>query len=458
MKKIIPLTPFILLFIVLIGCKPKTSSEKEINKLLDRQVQLQESQEEYLDDIQQLRDSLEHERNSLLSQRSMKDNRIKKLVQNQQILADKLKREQQSTLSTETARLQEKITLYEDSIGQLKRELARLDSDLDSIETSMDLYQLQEKQADKTLESGISELDQQMTRLEKQKQQEIKKANLLKRRIQIADKKLEAYTLERQMYIDRRDEMLRQQANEEQMIPFRNRIAEMDSIISLQQAHKRDIKHELDQTGQWISGVDSMMNDMQAKIKQEYDNNHIIETFIAAEKQRLGKELAGLTKTHERLISEQNMISKDLASTEEKIASLNKRLELIKTRKMSDILEQQAAIEQSDANLADEEIQLLKEATGTNRQSIEQTSDTSFKDFRSLQGLDEKLDSLNNLVNSEKVATINARKELSEKRAETARQRARFGRTLGTLATAIIIGSIILIALFYYMGKRARQS
>jgi hypothetical protein len=201
-----------------------------------------------------------------------------------------------------------------------------------------------------------------------------------------------------------------------------------------------------------------MRNDLQAKIKQEYDRNHIIEGFIAAEKQRLGKELAGLTKTREGLISEQNMISNDLANTEEKIASLNKRLELIKNREMSDILEQQAAIEQSDANLAEEEIQLLKEATGTGRQSIQQTSDTSFKDFQSLHRLDEKLDSLNNLVNSEKVATINARKELSEKRAETARQRARFGRTLGTLVAAVIIGSIILLTLFYYLGKRAKQS
>ncbi len=457
MAKLNYIIPLLLLLFILSGCKQGTSGEEEINKLIERQAELKKTQEKSLDEMQQLRDSLELERTALMGERNLKDQRIKQLAENQQLLADRLKQEEQAEVSSEKEELQKNINLYEDSIDQLKTELSRLDTKLDSIETTIELYQIQEKQADKMLESGINEVDQQISSLEKQKRQELKKIDLLEKRHQIASKKIEAYMLERKMYVEERDGLLRIQATAEQLAPFRRRISEMDSIISRQEEQKQAILQELNEAKQWISEVDSMMSDMQVKIKDEYDRNQIIESFITAQKQRLGKDLEKLKRIRMDLIGEQEMIIQDMASTEEKINSLNKRLELIRNREMSDILEQQAVMERSEANLAEEEIQLLEEASVENRQRLAMTSDTSLKALQSLDTLGKELDSLSDLIRKEKSAIANARKALAEKRAEAAQQRAKFGRTAGILVLVIIIGGIGLLTFLYYLGKRARK-
>lgn len=224
MSKLLYSSIILILLIIFSGCKPETTSDQEINKLRDRQVQIQEPPDESLDKLKQIRDSLEDERNSLIGQRERKDQQIKSLEQGQQFLADQLKQEEKVTLSSEKSRLEQSIARYKDSIEELKSELAILDTAIDSIETSMGLYQTQKRQANKLLESGISEVDQQIYKLGKQKQQEIKKANLLNKRILITEKKIEAYALERQMYVDKRDELLGIQATEAQLhsIPEQN--------------------------------------------------------------------------------------------------------------------------------------------------------------------------------------------------------------------------------------------
>lgn len=458
MTRLIHILPLLLL-IFFSGCKPKTSGEQEVNKLLERQVQLLESGDESLDELQQLTDSLEHERMLLIDQRDRKDQQVKRLEQNQQKLADRLKQEEQSAVSAEKEKLQKSISEYEDSIEQLKNELARLDVHLDSIDRNMELYQLQERQAEKILASGISEVDQRMNKLERQKRQEIKKLDLLKKRIRIPEKKIEAYNLERKMYQDDMNELLRIKATEDQLSPYREKIAELDSIISTQEALKSSINEEIRESEQWIAGVDSMVNDLQQKIKQEYDKNQIIEGFITSEKKRLSQELERMNKTREKLIAEQEMILNDLASIEKKIASLNKRMELIRNRDMSQILEQQAAIEKSDAALAEVEIRLLAESAEIDKQMTESTkSDSISEELQSLQLLSNRLDSLKAAIQEEKTELVKARLKLSEKKAEAADKRARFSRTMGLLITIMLIAGLGLLTLFYYLGRRARKS
>ena len=41
---------------------------------------------------------------------------------------------------------------------------------------------------------------------------------------------------------------------------------------------------------------------------------------------------------------------------------------------------------------------------------------------------------------------------------QAAEQRARFGRTMGILILVIVVGGVALLALFYYLGRRARKS
>jgi hypothetical protein len=168
--------------------------------------------------------------------------------------------------------------------------------------------------------------------------------------------------------------------------------------------------------------------------------------------------LANVNSSRDALISEQEMVLKDLTGTEEEITSLNRKMELIKNKKMSDILDQQAAIEKTEADLAEEEIQLLEEGTGTAGQPGAMSPDTSSNELQSLKRLGDQLDSLNDQIKEEKTAIASARKELSEKKSEAAMQRARFGRTMGALVIFIVLGGILLLTFFYYLGKRSRRS
>lgn len=164
------------------------------------------------------------------------------------------------------------------------------------------------------------------------------------------------------------------------------------------------------------------MGDLQSKIKLEYVRNQIIEGFVASEKQRISKDMSRLKRSREGLIAEQEMISNELAATEEKIASLNKKLELIKSKGMNDILGQQKDIEQSEASLAEEEIRLLKESADVDAQMADVNSTPSSEELQSIGHLSNQLDALKVLIQKEKTEFVQARLKLSEKKAQVVKK------------------------------------
>ena len=452
--------------ILLSACKTnRTNEEENIDKLLDRQAEMKQVQKESVDQLESIKDSLANEKEllidekrSLIDQRDSKNKQIQLMEQNQKILAEKLKEEEALVASSEKEGLEEKIVRYEDSISLLKKDLSQLDTQLDSIEENMGLYEMQETRSEQSLESGIAEIDQRMTSRENRKEQEIKRVGLLQKRILLAIKKIETYELERQLYIDERDDMLRTNATEEELAPYHKRIAEMDSMISTEKENETAMKEDIQQAKSFISETNVLMDEMQAQIKEEYDKNEIIESFIASEKKRLQREQEQIRMTRNELLAEKATVSNNLTRTMEQIAAIDRNVELIKSKEMSEILEKQAAIEQSEAVLAEEEIRLIEDATGLKPMAFEATSDSTGEELLSLLTLGNELDSMNKLILTEKAEIAKTRKELSEKRAEAAEQRSRLGRTLGVTFIFVILGGAALLALFYYMGRRSKKS
>jgi chromosome segregation ATPase len=456
MKKLINI--LFVLIIIITGCKTKKTGEDEVQKLLDRQAQVKDSQEETVDKLTRIKDSLAIEKELLVAARDQTNEKVKLLTKHRKVLVDELKEGEESELTAEKSRLNEQISIYEDSIELMKRESAFIETEIDSIEESMGFYDLQEGQARKILESGIEEIDQKMTKLENQKQQERKKISLLEKRITISERKIETYKMERQMYVDERDELLRINASDEQIKPYLKRISEIDSIIEAEENNKFALSGNLSESREWVSGVDTMIDNLQTRIKQEYDKREIIESFIDSEKKRLQNEITDLQSTRKGLITEQELISEELSGMEQKITSLDKRMELIKNKDMSSILEQRAEIEESEAALAEEEIQLLDESSKLDTYSFVTTSESTDVELKNLVELSNQLDSLRRSIEEEKTEIAKTRKELSEKRAEVAKKRASFGRTITTILVIVIIGGLALLSLFYYLGKRSRKS
>jgi chromosome segregation ATPase len=445
------------LLLIMSACKSGRTNDENVQKLLDRQAEMQELQEESVDQLQGLKDSLSQEKKSLLDQRDSSDRHIRRMEENQRLLVDRLKDKAASDVASDRDELEKRINEYEDSIRILKGELELLNSRLDSLEENISFYEVQEGQTGQYVQSGIAEIDQRMTSRENRKQQEIKRLDLLKCRAQVADKKIEAYNLEKQMYADQRDDLLRSNASDEDLAPYQKKISELDSTILAEENNKSTIEKDIQQAGAYISQTDTLMSNLQAQVKQEYNKKSIIESFINSELERLGSELEQIEQNRKELLARQASATESLKKAQQEVGQLEKNAELIRNRKMSDILEMQARIEGSEADLADEEINQLKEGNVREGRDVSLISDTADEGLVSLLSLGEELDSLNELIRQEKTSIAETRKELARKRAEVAQKRASFARTTGALVLVLIIGGIALLSLFYYLGRRSRN-
>lgn len=444
--------------VLLTACKTRQTDEENIQRLLDRQSEIQEEQEETLKEMEGLKDSLTRQRQSLLQQRSSKDRQIQQLERDQEFLAEQLKEEEAKAVSSRKGELEERIGAYKDSIADVKQELFALNTQLDSVEKNLNFYQIQEQQTERTLKSGIEEIDQRMSSRENRKQQEIQNIGLLNKRILVADKKVEAFELEREMYQEELNELLRTGAPEEELEPYRETIGRLDSTIQAEKDHIRNMELEIQQAEDYIRDTDALMEELQAQVKQEYDRKAIIEQFISSEKERLKKELEQLQSQRRQLLDEQTDISSSLNMTEQQMARLDRDLELIRNREMSEILEMQAEIEQAEASLAEEEAEMREESAGVEGPALPSGTDTVRDELDDLLELSYELDSLNRSIQEEKAAIARTRMDLAEKRAEAAAERARFSRAVGVTVAIVVVLGIALLALFYYLGRRSRKS
>jgi chromosome segregation ATPase len=453
MKYLIQSLLFIL--IVLAGCKSDGSQDREVQKLLDRQAEVKERQEESVDRIRQIKDSLKHEKKSLLEQRDLKDRQVQQMAQNQQALVDQLNSEEQTRVASQKQKLQEQITAYEDSIKNLKATLTSLGTDIDSLEQSMKFYGIQEENAEEVMQTGISEIDDRIAKLEESKDEYAERAGIIRKRISIFDKKIEAYEMERSLYVDEKDRLLRSDASDETLAPYFDRISRLDSVLEEQRNDKELLKAELAQVNGWISDTDEMIAGLESRIRNQYNRTEIVESYIKSEKQRLENELASLRASRENLISEQDLISKERSRIERDIASLDRKMELVRNREMSQILELQAEIQKSDASLTEEQIRNMT-SEGTTGGEVLSMGDN--EELNDLILLSEELDSLKSSIAEEKQEILRTRMELAERRAEVAKKRAAFGRAAGMLILILVIGGLAIATLFYFLGRRARTA
>ncbi len=441
---------------ILSGCNTGSKEEENIQKLLDNQARMEQAQEESVERLADIRDSLHAQRKTLLGQRDSTDSQIRQMEQNQSLLTDQLNQEEASDVTEKKSELQQQVAGYADSIALLKQQLFALNNQIDSVERNISIHQIQEQQTRQYLASGISEIDQQMQQREEQKQQTLKRLELLRRRLSVNDKKMEAYQLERQMYSDELDEMLRKNATEEELAPYRGRMAEMDSVISDQQRERKDLEQEISRAQTRVAETEDFLTRMDTEIKAEYDRKEIIEDFIASETKRLEGELKEIQATRQSMLDEQTAIARSLALTEQQIALLDRDLELIRNRKMSDLLERQASIEKSEASLAQEEVGMYQESG--NQAVWAEPSDSASEELLSLLELGHQLDSLNLLIQEEKAEIARTRQVLAERRAEAAERRASFGKAVWITVVVLIVAGAALLTLFYYLGRRSRKS
>jgi chromosome segregation ATPase len=281
---------------------------------------------------------------------------------------------------------------------------------------------------------------------------------LLEKRIVVAEKKLEAFEMERQLYLDERDELLRSNAAEEKLVPFETRISQMDSIIDAEQNIISSLESEQRQAQQFIAETDRVMEELNQQIHEQYNRQEIIESFIISEKDRLQRELELISETRRKLVDQQAAIATELEQINKQMASMDRDIILIKNREMSEILDRQASMEQSEADLANEELSMMEEFMGRIIPTGPETSDSLGEEMKSLLKLGDEIDSLNAMIQAEKTGIAVTQKQLAEQRARVSEQRARFGKAAGLTVLLLILAGAGVLTLFYFMGRKARAN
>ena len=203
---------------------------------------------------------------------SKEEDNIQKLLDNQ---AQMEQAQEASDVTEKRSELEQQVAGYADSIAMLKQQIFTLNNQIDSVERNISIHQVQEQQTKQYLASGISEIDQQMQQREEQKQQTLKRLELLRRRLSVNDKKMEAYQLERQRYSDELDEMLRKNVSEGELAPYRNRMAEMDSVINDQQRERETLEQEITQAQTQVAETEDFLTRMDTEIKAEYNRKSV---------------------------------------------------------------------------------------------------------------------------------------------------------------------------------------
>jgi len=445
------------LVVILAGCKSNQSEQDNIDKLLDQQAQIQERQESAVSDLAKLKDSLASEKTDLLEEKESKEGEIRRLETDRALLVKEFNKADSADLSTQKAALESQIKTYRDSIDLLKSEMELLNASLDSLNKNLSVYSVQETRTMERLESGVEEIDRRMKNRESRKNQEIKRVGLLERRIEVAEKKIEAYRMEKQLYVDERDELLRANADEDKLAPFEARIAAMDSTIRAEEKARKALADEKDQAQQFIAETDRVMEELNRQIREEYDRQEIIESFIASEKERLQQELQDVRQARQALLEEQASIATQMEELDVRVTGLDQDMDLISNREMGEILDRQASIEYTEAELAREEVSMLDEYMGTEYMPYTPLSDSLGEEMKSLLRMGDELDSLNALIQAEKAQIAGTREQLSEQRARVAEQRAKIGKAAGITVLVIILAGAGLLALFYALGRRARK-
>ena len=136
-------------------------------------------------------------------------------------------------------------------------------------------------------------------------------------------------------------------------------------------------------------------------------------------------------------------------------------MELIRNKEMREILQQQADIEQSEAQLAEDEIDLLESVPHPLHPGLSQANvagDSSEQELISLLKMGDQLDSIQQMIREEKTEIAKNRKELSEQRAEAASRRAKLAKTAGSAAIILLVAGAGVLYLFYYLGRRSKKS
>ncbi|MDT8401758.1 MAG: hypothetical protein RQ743_08690 [Bacteroidales bacterium] len=458
MHRVISLLIPLLILIMVIGSCSSRQSEKEAQKLLDKQKSAIEKGDRLIDEtfneIQVLKDSLESEQERLEASRSAVEEDIKELESGQEEFAETLKDEKEAELARQKADLQARLSEIEDSIDLVLQKSKDIRQQQDTLEIKEQQLAEQKSESKEKLVTGIDNIDSRLDEIEEQRLVKLKEIELNEQKIKLAEKKIELLEDEKNIYLREKNEVLKKNGDEAELEKYDLKISEINGYLNEEQNKIKSAESNINTLTAWISDADALQEKLRDMMDSEYDRDKTIAEFSREEINRLEKERQALDQDLENLNILKSKLSEKKANLNNRIVALEEETELVKSKELSEILDEISGLEAQEAQLAEREKEMLEK-----REAPEKIEGISRLDTESgvLESIEETIELRRKQIDILRSEIAEDEAQLSKQAADIEARRARNVRN--ATKTVLIIGviGVILIGLFYTLGRRKRK-
>ena len=439
---------------IFLSCNSDNSTE-QVQKLLDKQAQTLEEQQESMEDIMEqfklTRDSLNAEQEKLLSAKEDVDNEIERVTKLQSDIEKTITKKQADSLEQVKNNLENQRISLADSLNAVHQQISQMDRREEELDLKKDHLTDQMGTAREDLVTGIKKIDQRLEDLNSQRGVKEKELLLNKQKIDLAQQKIEILETEKGLYQDEKNDMLKKGADDDELEDFNLKIRDIDNSILEEKNKIKNAENSIQSIKSWTADLEKLESRLKEAMEQEYNENETLKQFAEGELNRLNSEKENVNAEIKRLDSIQNVLNAQITEAEKELENVDDELSLISGNELADILVEKSKLESSEARLSKQEEELLISSPE------DQYAVSGINNDLLLQDLDKELSESRNLIDSMKSEIAREQQKLAQKKAEAEERRANRAKAAGITTLVIILAGILLVLLFYYIGKRKRS-
>ncbi len=452
LKKFTSLIPIVMMFLV--GCSGG-NADTEVEKLLDRQAKVveqeQKSMEKMHDEFRVTRDSLKAMQNDLMNSKSMVNSEMEKLKAAQADLASTLKQSQIDSFEQEKARLSETLQTINDSIATLAETINNLESQQGNLAVREEQLNEQLDTAKERLVTGIASIDDRLDKIEKQRVMKQRELELNKDKIELSDRKIALLKDEKNLYLREKNELVAKNASAEDIEQYDQKIDDINGNIQDEKDKIENAGIVINDITAWMRDVNSLQNRLANMMDEAYSKNETIEQFTMSELERLSQEKKQTQSEMARLDSIRLALVNQQSTIDDQLSGVDEEIQLLKGKEISEILAKRSALDSEEAQLSQEEADLMagKESQSMGSEEVED-------DEAILAGLDKEIIDRRASLLMLKTEIAQQQQELAQKRAQIEQKRAKRASAAGISAGAVILIGLLIVISLYLIGRTRR--
>jgi predicted nucleic acid-binding Zn-ribbon protein len=449
-------TGLIAVLLIVTGCSTEQQKE-EAQKLLDKQAQVlekeQESMENLLQKFRQTRDSLLEEQNQLLQTKQEVESEMNQVDKVRTDLAKTLKAAQVDSLADKKSVLEERLSTLNDSLDNVAAKIRQMDQEKKTLNVKEEQLSDQLGSAREKLVTGITEVDQRLDDIEKQRLVKQQELSLNEQKIILAEKKIQLLNDERNLYLREKNELLRKGADNTELENYNLRISEIEGYIQEENNKIRNAESAITTITAWLADVNALETRLRDMMEQEYSENETIERFTNEEMERLKNEQESVGTEMSRLDSIRKILDQQRERVDRELATVDEEMSVVRDKDLSGILAERSALEEEEAQLSEEEAALMNESAGASGSSV-----SGLPDSELLGDLEQEIRERRSSIETLKSEIAREQQELAQKKAEIEERRSKAAGAVGITAIVLVIAGLLIIAVFYFIGRRNKKA